>query len=44
MRRLSGLANQIINDAFKMRASDIHLEPLGKRFRLRYRMTACCTK
>jgi len=30
--------NQIIVDAFKMRASDIHLEPLGKRFRLRYRI------
>jgi type IV pilus assembly protein PilB len=32
------LVNQIIADAFKMRASDIHLEPLGKRFRLRYRI------
>jgi general secretion pathway protein E/type IV pilus assembly protein PilB len=32
------LVNQIIVDAFKMRASDIHLEPLGKRFRLRYRI------
>jgi len=32
------LVNQIITDAFKMRASDIHLEPLGKRFRLRYRI------
>jgi general secretion pathway protein E/type IV pilus assembly protein PilB len=30
--------NQIIVDAFKMRASDIHLEPLSKRFRLRYRI------
>jgi general secretion pathway protein E/type IV pilus assembly protein PilB len=32
------LVNQIIVDAFKIRASDIHLEPLGKRFRLRYRI------
>ena len=32
------LVNQIIVDAFKMRASDIHLEPLEKRFRIRYRV------
>ena len=32
------LVNQIIADAFKMRASDIHLEPLSKKFRLRYRI------
>jgi type IV pilus assembly protein PilB len=32
------LVNQIIMDAFKLRASDIHLEPLAKRFRLRYRI------
>ena len=32
------LVNQIIVDAFKMRASDIHLEPLSKKFRLRYRV------
>ena len=32
------LVNQIIVDAFKMRASDIHLEPLAKSFRLRYRI------
>ena len=32
------LVNQIIMDAFKLRASDIHLEPLSKRFRLRYRI------
>jgi len=32
------LVNQIIVEAFKMRASDIHLEPLAKRFRLRYRV------
>jgi len=32
------LVNQVIVEAFKMRASDIHLEPLSKRFRLRYRI------
>jgi type IV pilus assembly protein PilB len=32
------LVNQIITDAFKMRASDIHLEPMSKTFRLRYRI------
>ena len=32
------LVNQIIVDAFKLRASDIHLEPLSKKFRLRYRV------
>jgi len=28
----------IIMDAYRLKASDIHLEPLEKRFRLRYRM------
>jgi general secretion pathway protein E/type IV pilus assembly protein PilB len=32
------LVNTIIVDAFKARASDIHLEPLAKKFRLRYRI------
>src|SRR5450759_3673083 len=32
------LVNQMIVDAFKVRASDIHLEPLVKSFRLRYRI------
>jgi general secretion pathway protein E/type IV pilus assembly protein PilB len=32
------LVNQLIVDAFKMRASDIHLEPLAKTFRVRYRI------
>ena len=32
------LVNSIIIDAFKLRASDIHLEPLAKVFRLRYRI------
>jgi type IV pilus assembly protein PilB len=32
------LVNSMISEAFKLRASDIHLEPLGKRFRIRYRI------
>jgi general secretion pathway protein E/type IV pilus assembly protein PilB len=32
------LVNSVIVDAYKMRASDIHLEPLEKRFRVRYRI------
>ncbi len=32
------LVNTIIVEAFKLRASDIHLEPLSKKFRLRYRV------
>jgi general secretion pathway protein E/type IV pilus assembly protein PilB len=32
------LVNTIIVEAFKLRASDIHLEPMEKKFRLRYRI------
>jgi len=32
------LVNSVIVDAFKMRASDIHLEPMAKTFRVRYRI------
>jgi len=32
------LVNTIIVEAFRSRASDIHLEPLGKVFRVRYRI------
>ena len=32
------LVNSMITEAFKMRASDIHLEPLAKTFRVRYRI------
>lgn len=32
------LVNSLIVDAFKARASDIHLEPLAKSFRVRYRI------
>ena len=38
------LVNQIIVDAFKLRASDIHLEPMAKRFRLRYRIDGMMTE
>ena len=38
------LVNQIIVDAFKLRASDIHLEPLEKKFRLRYRIDGMMTE
>jgi type IV pilus assembly protein PilB len=34
------LVNQIIVDAFKLRASDIHLEPLEKRFACATALTA----
>jgi general secretion pathway protein E/type IV pilus assembly protein PilB len=32
------LVNSLIVDAFKLRASDIHLEPLSRTFRVRYRI------
>lgn len=32
------LVSQIIIDAYKSRASDIHLEPMAERFRVRYRI------
>jgi type IV pilus assembly protein PilB len=32
------LVNSLIVEAFRMRASDIHLEPLSKTFRVRYRI------
>ncbi|MBE6405781.1 MAG: type II secretion system protein GspE [Lentisphaerae bacterium] len=32
------LASMIIVEAFKQRASDIHLEPMEKRYRIRYRI------
>ena len=32
------LVNGLITEAFKLRASDIHLEPMSKSFRVRYRI------
>ncbi len=37
-RPVIGLVNQIIADAIRLRASDIHLEPREKTFELRYRV------
>jgi type IV pilus assembly protein PilB len=36
------LANRIIAEAVRMRASDIHVEPMGDRVRLRYRIDGVC--
>jgi type IV pilus assembly protein PilB len=35
------LVNTVIADAYKMRGSDIHIEPLEKRLRIRYRIDGC---
>ncbi|MCQ2379503.1 MAG: Flp pilus assembly complex ATPase component TadA [Victivallaceae bacterium] len=32
------LVSKLIIDAYKMRASDIHFEPMGKKYRVRYRI------
>jgi len=36
------LANRIISEAVRMRASDIHIEPMADRVRLRYRIDGVC--
>ena len=36
------LVNTIIVEAFRLGASDIHLEPLASRFRMRYRIDGVC--
>src|SRR5690606_25632586 len=36
------LCNRIIIEAVKMRVSDIHIEPMGDRVRLRYRIDGVC--
>ncbi|MFO0832829.1 MAG: ATPase, T2SS/T4P/T4SS family [Phycisphaerales bacterium] len=36
------LANRLIAEAVRMRASDIHIEPMGDRVRLRYRIDGVC--
>ena len=36
------LVNGMITEAYRLRASDIHLEPLEKRFRVRYRIDGVC--
>ncbi|MEN1705062.1 MAG: ATPase, T2SS/T4P/T4SS family [Planctomycetota bacterium] len=36
------LVNRILSEAVRMRASDIHVEPMGDRVRLRYRVDGVC--
>jgi type IV pilus assembly protein PilB len=36
------LVNRILSEAVRMRASDIHIEPMGERVRLRYRIDGVC--
>ncbi|NQT81789.1 type II secretion system ATPase GspE [bacterium] len=36
------LVSLLIMEAFRHRASDIHLEPLGRKFRVRYRIDGVC--
>ncbi|MEZ6242936.1 MAG: ATPase, T2SS/T4P/T4SS family [Phycisphaerales bacterium] len=36
------LCNRILHEAVKRRASDIHIEPMGDRVRLRYRIDGVC--
>ncbi len=36
------LTNLIIDNAYYMRASDIHIEPMGDRVRIRYRVDGVC--
>ncbi len=36
------LVNRILSEAVRMRASDVHIEPMGDRVRLRYRIDGVC--
>ena len=36
------LVNRILSEAVRLRASDIHVEPMGDRVRLRYRIDGVC--
>ena len=36
------LVNLVIDNAYYMRASDIHIEPMGDRVRVRYRVDGVC--
>ena len=38
------LANQIIAEAVKQNASDIHIEPMERKIRLRYRIDGACSE
>jgi type IV pilus assembly protein PilB len=36
------LVNRILSEAYRMRASDVHVEPMADRVRLRYRIDGVC--
>src|SRR5690606_20790655 len=38
------LVNRILHEAVQMRASDIHIEPMADRVRLRYRIDGVCVE
>ncbi len=38
------LVNRILSEAVRMRASDVHIEPMGDRVRLRYRVDGVCVE
>jgi type IV pilus assembly protein PilB len=38
------LCNRILSEAVKMRASDVHVEPMADRVRLRYRIDGVCVE
>jgi type IV pilus assembly protein PilB len=38
------LINQVIGEAVRMRASDIHIEPMSDRVRIRYRVDGVCVQ
>ncbi|XVJ58344.1 MAG: Flp pilus assembly complex ATPase component TadA [Tepidisphaera sp.] len=38
------LCNRILSEAVKMRASDVHIEPMADRVRLRYRIDGVCVE
>ena len=38
------LVNRILDEAVKLRTSDIHVEPMGDRVRLRYRVDGVCSE
>ncbi|MFK7760278.1 MAG: GspE/PulE family protein [Phycisphaerales bacterium] len=38
------LVNRVLDEAVRMRTSDIHIEPMGDRVRLRYRVDGVCSE
>jgi len=38
------LVNRVLDEAVRMRTSDIHVEPMGDRVRLRYRVDGVCSE